>query len=152
MTKSELFKRAHKIARLTKEAAGSYQIAFSVALRALYAGKFCDFGSMLNSLKGILECAGANWHLCRDYRSYVVYMNNAAAKLGYDHADDLAGASLKIGNAPSKEWCRFVVWAYANKASLALKAYSFRRASASFDVEDILSLGGGEEVYARMTR
>ena len=38
MTKSELFKAAHKIARETKAIAGSYRIAFSCALRDLYAG------------------------------------------------------------------------------------------------------------------
>ena len=38
MTKSELFKAAHKIARKTKAIAGSYRIAFSCALRDLYAG------------------------------------------------------------------------------------------------------------------
>ena len=38
MTKSELFKAAHKIARETKAIAGSYRIAFSCALKALYAG------------------------------------------------------------------------------------------------------------------
>lgn len=38
MTKSELFKAAHKIARETKEIAGSYKIAFSCALKDLYAG------------------------------------------------------------------------------------------------------------------
>lgn len=38
MTKSDLFKAAHKIARQTKEAAGSYRIAFACALKDLYAG------------------------------------------------------------------------------------------------------------------
>lgn len=38
MTKSDLFKAAHKIARETKAAAGSYRIAFACALRDLYAG------------------------------------------------------------------------------------------------------------------
>ena len=38
MAKSELFKAAHKIARETKAIAGSYRIAFSCALRDLYAG------------------------------------------------------------------------------------------------------------------
>ena len=38
MTKSELFKAAHKIAREIKAIAGSYRIAFSCALRDLYAG------------------------------------------------------------------------------------------------------------------
>lgn len=38
MTKSELFKVAHKIARETKAIAGSYRIAFACALRDLYAG------------------------------------------------------------------------------------------------------------------
>ena len=38
MTKSELFTAAHEIARQTKEAAGSYRIAFACALRDLYAG------------------------------------------------------------------------------------------------------------------
>lgn len=37
MTKSDLFKAAHKIARETKEDAGSYRIAFSCALKRLYA-------------------------------------------------------------------------------------------------------------------
>lgn len=38
MTKSELFKAAHKIARETKDVAGSYRIAFACALKDLYAG------------------------------------------------------------------------------------------------------------------
>lgn len=38
MTKSELFKAAHKIAKETKEIAGSYRIAFACALKDLYAG------------------------------------------------------------------------------------------------------------------
>lgn len=38
MTKSELFTAAHKIARQTKEAAGSYRIAFACALKDLYKG------------------------------------------------------------------------------------------------------------------
>lgn len=40
MTKSELFKAAHKIARETKEAAGSYRIAFACALKDLYNGVY----------------------------------------------------------------------------------------------------------------
>lgn len=38
MTKSDLFKAAHKIARETKAIAGSYRIAFACALKDLYAG------------------------------------------------------------------------------------------------------------------
>lgn len=37
MTKSELFKAAHKIARETKSIAGSYRVAFACALKDLYA-------------------------------------------------------------------------------------------------------------------
>ena len=154
MTKSDLFKTAHKIARLTKTIAGSYHIAFSAALKGLYAGEYSvSFEKMLAEVRGILECAGANWHLCRDLRSYVVYLNDAAMKLGYEKADALESASLRIGEKPSPAWCRFVVWAYASKGELSLKAMSMRpRKDSAFDIEDILSLGGGDAVYAALTR
>lgn len=154
MTKSDLFKTVHKIARLTKTIAGSYQIAFSVALKGLYAGKYSlSFAKMLADVRGILECAGANWRLCRDFRTYVVYLNGAAEVLGYEKSDALKSASLRIGDKPSPAWCRFVVWAYASKGELSLKALSMRpRRAGAFDVEDILSLSGGDAVYAAMTR
>lgn len=75
MTKSELFKRAHIIARMTVKAAGSYQIAFSCALKAVYAGEYSNFGKMINDMRSILTAAGANWHLCRDLRTHVIYFN-----------------------------------------------------------------------------
>lgn len=38
MTKSEMFKMAHKIAKDTVEAVGNYVIAFSLALKSIYRG------------------------------------------------------------------------------------------------------------------
>lgn len=155
MTKSELFKRAHIIARMTVKAAGSYHIAFSCALKAVYAGEYRDFGRMANDMRSILTAAGANWHLCRDLRHHVVYFNNVAAALGYDKADDVNGASICEGDKPSPKLCRFVIWAYANKATVREIANAILARKAirreSFDVEDILSVGGGEAVYARIT-
>ena len=150
MTKSDLFKRAHLIARMTKDAAGSYQIAFSVALKALYAGEYASFEAMAESLRGTLEAAGANWHLCRNLRDNVIYFNDCAKNLGYADAAKVAGKSIRVGEAPSKDVCRFIIWAYASKGTLC-NARRPRR-TACYDIEDILSLGGGEEVYARMTR
>lgn len=155
MTKSELFKRAHIIARMTVKAAGSYQIAFSCALKAVYAGTYSKFETMLNDMRSILTAAGANWYLCNNMRDHVVYFNQVAASLGYDKADCINGASIRIGDRPSPALCRFVIWAYANKATVReiANAISARKAirRESFDVEDILSLGGGEAVYARIT-
>lgn len=151
MTKSELFKRAHIIARMTVQAAGSYQIAFKCALKAMYTGIYCKFETMLKDLRDVFEAAGANWYLCRNLRDYVVYFNDCAAKLGYDKAESINGEALRIGDKPSPAFCRFVVWAYANKAQLSFKAYSLRKPRReAFDVEDILSLGGGEAVYSRI--
>ena len=154
MTKSELFKRAHIIARMTVKAAGSYQIAFSCALKAVYAGTYSKFETMLNDMRSILTAAGANWYLCNNLRDHVVYFNQVAAALGYDKADYINGASIRIGDRPSPALCRFVIWAYANKATVREIASHIairKQRRESFDVEDILSLGGGEAVYARIT-
>lgn len=155
MTKSELFKRAHIIARMTVNAAGSYQIAFSCALKAVYAGEYSNFGKMINDMRSIFTAAGANWHLCRDLRTHVIYFNDVAKTLGYDKADDVNGSAIREGDKPSPKLCRFVIWAYANKATVRTiaNAISARKAirRESFDVEDILSVGGGEAVYARIT-
>lgn len=155
MTKSELFKRAHIIARMTKEAAGSYQIAFQCALKAVYAGTYNKFESMLNDMRSILSAAGANWYLCNNLRDHVVYVNGCARALGYDKADAIEGKAIRIGDRPSPALCRFVIWAYANKATVRDTANGIaarkRVGRESFDVEDILSLGGGEAVYARIT-
>lgn len=154
MTKSELFKRAHIIARMTKEAAGSYQIAFKCALKAMYTGIYCKFETMLKDLRDVFEAAGANWYLCRNLRDYVVYFNDCASKLGYDKAESINGEALRIGDKPSPAFCRFVVWAYANKATcreIARGIVIRKQCREAFDVEDILSIGGGEAVYARIT-
>jgi hypothetical protein len=155
MTKSELFKRAHIIARMTVKAAGSYQIAFSCALKAVYAGAYSKFEAMLDDMRSILTATGANWYLCNNLRDHVVYFNACAKALGYDKADVIKDAAIRIGDRPSPALCRFVIWAYANKATCRdiANAMSARKASRreSFDVEDILSLGGGEAVYARIT-
>lgn len=63
MTKSELFKRAHIIARMTKEAAGSYQIAFKCALKAMYTGIYCKFETMLKDLRDVFEAARIRYGL-----------------------------------------------------------------------------------------
>lgn len=42
MTKSEMFKKAHKIARETKEIAGSYRIAFACALKDIHSGLYSE--------------------------------------------------------------------------------------------------------------
>lgn len=68
MTKSDLFKAAHKIARQTKEAAGSYRIAFACALRDLYAG----VASIKKSVIEILEDAGCeHWERGEMDRIYI---------------------------------------------------------------------------------
>lgn len=40
MTRKEIFKKAHQIARATKDSAGDYRIALMVALKDVYAGKY----------------------------------------------------------------------------------------------------------------
>lgn len=40
LTRKEIFSKAHEIARQTKEIAGSYKIAFSCALKDIYAGLY----------------------------------------------------------------------------------------------------------------
>lgn len=154
MTKSELFKRAHIIARMTVKAAGSYQIAFSCALKAVYAGAYSKFEAMLDDMRSILTATGANWYLCNNLRDHVVYFNDVAAKLGYDKADVIKDVAIRIGDRPSPALCRFVIWAYANKATCREIARSIairKQRREAFDVEDILSIGGGEAVYARIT-
>lgn len=39
MTKSQMFKKAHEIARATKAIVGDYRIAFSIALKDIYSGR-----------------------------------------------------------------------------------------------------------------
>lgn len=48
MTKSEIFKAAHKLAKETKDFAGSYRVAFSQALKTLY--KKDELQSIVNKL------------------------------------------------------------------------------------------------------
>ena len=66
MTRSEMFKKAHEIARNTKEAAGSYRIAFACALKDIYAGM------VEMSIEEKLEAAGAYiWERDEHKRAYL---------------------------------------------------------------------------------
>lgn len=69
MTKSDLFKAAHKIARETKAIAGSYRIAFACALKDLYAG---IAAAEAKSVAQILEdCGCQHWERGEMDRIYI---------------------------------------------------------------------------------
>lgn len=81
MTKSEMFKKAHEIARSTKEIAGSYKIAFSCALKDLHAGV------MESTVEQKLEAAGAE--IWENYGYKRIYLNaEIIINLGFKKASD----------------------------------------------------------------
>lgn len=147
MTKSAIFKKAHIIARMTAKQAGSYRIAFSVALKDIYAGVYnVSFEQMLNECSGILYKAGANPFYTSRRGDKVCYFNNAAERMGYEKSEAVRDASIRIGDAPSKAVNRFVVWMYANSfaAEAAVNRANLENANRTSrydDVEDALSFG-----------
>lgn len=81
MTKSEMFKKAHEIARNTKEAAGSYRIAFACALKDLYAGM------VEISIEEKLEAAGTE--IWENYGYKRIYLNaEIVMNLGFKKESD----------------------------------------------------------------
>lgn len=73
MTKSEMFKKAHKIARVTKEIAGSYRIAFACALKDLYAG-------LVTMVKTLEECAEILAYAQKERETVKKYTVNSISK------------------------------------------------------------------------
>lgn len=80
MTKSDLFKAAHKIARETKAIAGSYRIAFACALKDLYAGMSMTEKSTAEKLEEL----GIDVWECGDMKRYYINDENLEAVFGLE--------------------------------------------------------------------
>lgn len=80
MTKSDLFKAAHKIARETKAIAGSYRIAFACALKDLYAGMSMTEKSTAEKLEEL----GIDAWECGDMKRYYINDENLEAVFGLE--------------------------------------------------------------------
>ena len=78
MTRTDLFKKAHEIARQTKEIAGSYRLAFACALKALYNGEI----DMEKTIEEKLIAAGASAWEKGEYKR--IYLSESVVRdLGF---------------------------------------------------------------------
>lgn len=91
MTKSEMFKKAHKIARDTVSVVGNYMIAFSMALKAIYM----EISKMVATTEQVLIDLGLSvWEKNSTRR---IYINS-------DRSEDVFGLQItkyRTGNISS---------------------------------------------------
>lgn len=121
MTNADLFKKAHKIAKLTKDFAGSYKLAFVAALEDIRNGvydNFC-FDTAYAMARQTLKAFGANEWKHPTKNETRIYLNDAAERMGYKTQFH---CGYFTRTACSKDEALFLFWVAANAGSLLAKA------------------------------